>query len=46
MLGRYFCMDFPAQNKSGETTVTSLFFAKKTSKYFSPEQIEAWEKTS
>ena len=46
MLGRYFCMDFPGQNKSGETTVTSLFFAKKTSKYFSPEQIKAWEKTS
>ena len=46
MLGRYFCMDFPGQNKSGETTVTSLFFAKKTSKYFSPEQIEAWEKSS
>jgi len=46
MLSRYFCMDFPGQNKSGETTVTSLFFGKKTSKYFDPEQIKIWEKVS
>ena len=46
MLNRYFCMDFPGKNKGEETTVTSLFFGKKTSKYFDPEQIKIWEKDS
>ena len=46
MLSRYFCMDFPGTNKNGETTVTSLFFAKKTAKYFNKEQIKIWEKSS
>ncbi len=46
MLSKYFCMDFPGKNKGKGTTVTSLFFAKKTSKYFRPEQIKIWEKVS
>ena len=39
-------MDFPGKNKGKGTTVTSLFFGKKTSKYFDPEQIKIWEKVS
>ena len=43
LIQNFFCLDFPGTNKNNELTVTSLFFSRKSPKYFNYTTIEAEE---